>query len=86
MKPETKEAIDRYVSRKIPTGDFLYAVLCNDLRNAIGRADSENLRDIVEIVQYCHWEIPSVCWGSPEEVRAWLAPPMEPEDIIRREA
>ena len=75
MKPETKESIDRYVNDHIPTGSFLEAVLCNNLKEAIGRADSENLRDIVEIVQYCHWEIPSVCWGSPKEVRAWLTPP-----------
>ena len=72
MKPETKEGIDRYVNDHIPTGSFLEAVLCNNLKEAIGRADSENLRDIVEIVQYCHWEIPSVCWGSPKKVRAWL--------------
>ena len=75
MKPETKESIDRYVNDHIPTGSFLEAVLCNNLKEAIGRADSENLRDIVEIVQYCYWEIPSVCWGSPKEVRAWLTPP-----------
>ena len=72
MKEETKESIDRYVSDRIPTGGFLEAVLCNNLKEAIGRADAENLRDIKEIVQYCYWEIPSTCWGSPKEVKAWL--------------
>ena len=72
MKQDTKDSIDRYVKDRIPTGGFLEAVLCNNLKEAVGRADTQNLKDIKEIVQYCYWEIPSVCWGSPEEVKAWL--------------
>ena len=72
MKESTKNTIDRYVSDRIPTGSFVEAVLCNNLKEAIGQADTENLRDIKEIVQYCYWEIPGSCWGSPEAVKNWL--------------
>ena len=72
MKESTKNTIDRYVSDRIPTGSFVEAVLCNNLKEAVGRADRENLRDIKEIVQYCYWEIPGICWGSPEAVKNWL--------------
>jgi hypothetical protein len=71
--PDTvKQAIDRYVKRHEPVGDFLRAVLSNDLREALVRADSTNLNSLREIVGYCHWEIPSKCWGSPERYKDWL--------------
>lgn len=73
MKDITKETIDNYVKHGIPTGGFMEAVLCNDLKEAIGRADAENLRDIKEIVSYVYWEIPANCHGSPEKVREWIA-------------
>lgn len=72
MKDSTLNAIIRYVDNRIPTGDFLYAVLTNNLKDSFALADDENCRDLKEIVQYCYWEIPSECWGSPEKVRVWL--------------
>lgn len=72
MKPSTFDAINRYVNQHIPTGDFLYAVLTNNLKESFAQADDENGRDLKEIVNYCYWEIPSECWGSPEKVRVWL--------------
>jgi len=72
MKQSTKEGIERYVEQGVPLGDFLLAVLSNDLKGAFGRADDENRRDLYEIVQWCYNEIPSDCWGSPEKVRQWL--------------
>lgn len=72
MKKEIKEAIDRYVKDKIPTGGFLKSVLSNDLVGAITRADHINKADLEEIVHYCIWNIPSNCWGSPEIYRSWV--------------
>lgn len=68
----TKEAIDRYVQHHIFPGDFLYAVLTNNLRESFARADMENLGCLYEIVKYCYWEIPGVCWESEEKVDKWL--------------
>lgn len=72
MKPETKDGIDRFAREGCPVGDFLYAVLTNNLKDAFGRADGDNKQDLEEIVRYCYWEIPANCWGSEEKVEAWL--------------
>jgi hypothetical protein len=72
MKASTKAGIDRYAATGCPVGGFLTAVLSNDLKNAVMRADDENSADLFEIVRYCYWEITSPCWGSPEIVRAWI--------------
>lgn len=72
MKPETKESLDRYATQGVPTGDFLRAVLSNDLTEAFGRADDDNRRDMYDICSYVYNELPSPCHGSPEKVTAWI--------------
>ena len=69
-----RQAIDNYVKHHRPTGSFTRAVLENDLREAIARADVFSMAAIKDIVMYCHWEITGDCWGSPKKVEAWLAP------------
>lgn len=66
-------ALERYIDKGIPPGGFLTAVLSNDLRNAVGRADAENRERIGDYVIYLYNDAPSVCWGSPEKVEAWIA-------------
>ncbi len=66
------ESLERYVEHGILPGNFLQAVLCNDLTMAVGRADSVNIHLIPEYVKYLYNEAPSACWGSPEKVRAWV--------------
>jgi hypothetical protein len=61
-----------YVEGKQTPGGFLYAVLCNDLFRAVGRADKEMLPLIPLLCSYIHWEIPASCHGSPEIVEAWM--------------
>ena len=72
IKKSVLDSLDRYVNDKIPTGGFLEAVLCNNLMEAVGRADDDNLRNLYTICMYVRWEIPHNCHGSPEKVRAWL--------------
>jgi hypothetical protein len=67
-----KASIDRYVEKRQPVGDFLRAVLSNDLREAVIRADETNLRELKQIVGYCYWEIPGKCWGSPKAYKEWI--------------
>ena len=67
----TREGLDAWASSGRPTGGFLRAVLENDLRGALSRADHENARAIAAIVSYCHNELPGGCWGSPERYRTW---------------
>jgi hypothetical protein len=68
----TIEALDRYVKQKIRTGDFLYAVLTNDLFGAVGKSDMNNRKAIQDICKYVYNHIPGSCWGSEEIVENWL--------------
>ncbi len=72
IKKSTMDSIQRYVKDYIRTGDFLYAILTNNLFEAVGRADDENRQTLPEICCYIYNEIPSDCWGSKEKVKAWL--------------
>ncbi len=48
----TQASITRYVEQGIKPGGFLTAVLSNDLRNATGRADEQNLAALPAIVRW----------------------------------
>jgi hypothetical protein len=61
----------RYVDEGILPGDFLTAVLRNDLRAACQRADDENLENLPAFVCWLYNEAPGGSWGSPERVQAY---------------
>lgn len=67
-----KDQIDEYVRERTYVGGFLAAVLENDLRNAVSRADGLNLSLLPDYVRYLYNHCPAPCWGSPEKVEAWL--------------
>jgi len=71
------EGINRHALLHQQVGHFLTAVLSNNLREAFARADNENQKTMHQIVSYCHNQIPGVCWGSPEKVKAWIEMPVE---------
>ena len=73
MIPEDiKQTLELYVNDKIPTGDFVRAVLANDLKGAFGRADMNNRYALFDIVAYVVNELPYTCRGSYERVDRWL--------------
>ena len=72
IRPDIRASLDRYAERGIPTGDFLRAVLSNDLMDAMGRADDYNRSTLYEICSYVYNELPGLCHGSPEYVNRWL--------------
>ena len=79
MIPEhLRRAIDRYVEHGTPLGGFLTAVICNDLKGALGKADTVSRASLFDIVSYCYNEIPSDCWGSPEKMAAWMKERFKP--------
>lgn len=73
LPEDTQAQIDAYVKNHEEPGHFITAVLSNDLKGAIARADMDNLRNLPAIVAYCHNRIPGRCWGSREKVAAWIA-------------
>lgn len=65
-------AIERYVREGVPPGDFLTAVICNDLKRAVSAADEDNRRNLPAFVGYFYNNCPSGCWGSKEKMYWWL--------------
>lgn len=72
IEPRFRESIDAYVATGRPTGGFLEAVLTNDLKESIARADERAIDNLPHIVAYLYNETPSGCWGSRERVREWI--------------
>lgn len=67
------KAMRQYVEQHQPPGDFLTAVLSNNLRKAFRYADDENKLLIEQYVDWAYWQIPDLAWGSPEAVAKWIA-------------
>lgn len=61
---EIKRALDRYVVSGVPTGDFLRAVLANDLMLAVQRADPVNYQHLFAICAYVWERLPEECHGN----------------------
>jgi hypothetical protein len=62
----------RWIENGIPPGHFLTAVLTNDLREAVKRADDTNINRLPDYVKFLHNYAPSGCWGSVENFMRWL--------------
>lgn len=63
--------ITRWVEDAIYPGHFLTAILSNDLAEAVGRADDENMQNIPAYMGYLYNMVPSACHGSVEKMKAW---------------
>ena len=66
------ESLKRYQNGGIPPGGFLRAVLENNLCEAIGHADDNNLPALRDIVGWVYNRMPSAAWGSREKYKAWI--------------
>jgi len=67
------ESLTRWIERgQLPSSGFLGAVLRNDLCDACARADSTNAGLLRVYMAWLSKVAPSVCWGSPAKVDAWV--------------
>ncbi len=73
ISASVKGEIDRHVKHGCPCGDFVTAVLDNDLKEAFGRADDKNTATMREIVTYIYNHVPIGCQGSKLKRQAWQA-------------
>jgi hypothetical protein len=64
--------MQRYIENRVPPGDFLYAVLTNDLIGAYDRADDVNSARLRDYALFLYNQAPRACYGSKENVAAWL--------------
>ena len=62
----------RYIEDGILPGDFLHALLTNDLKGTFAHADETNALFIREWVMWLYNECPSVAQGSVVAVNAWV--------------
>jgi len=65
-------AIRTHVNDRRPVGDFLTALLENNLKESVIRADHINLAALVDWCRLLYNFVPSACQGSPAKVKAWL--------------
>ena len=72
VPPRMMGGLRRYIEHGVPAGSFLMAVVENDLKNAVGRADEENLTNLPAYVYFLYNEAPGGCWGSQEKVERWI--------------
>ena len=72
IPPHLLRSMEMYVNERRPVGHFLSAVICNDLTEAIGRADERSLRALEHIVGWFFNKAPASCCGSEEKMNAWL--------------
>lgn len=73
------ESLECYIKHGCPVGDFLTAVLCNDLMGACGRADDENMANLPAYCAYLYNEAPAGCHGSKENVARWIKTHWKPQ-------
>lgn len=66
-------AIERYINQGIPPGDFLTAIICNDLKESVARADDENMANLPAYVAWFYNEAPVLAWGSRERMQTWIS-------------
>jgi len=73
MLPEhMRDGMKLYFEEGIEPGDFAYAVLCNDLVGAYGRADAINTARMRDWAKFLYNEAPRGSWGSKQAVEDWL--------------
>ncbi len=71
IPPRMMGGIERYIIEGIIPGQFLQAVICNDMKEAFGRADDENFHLMPAYVNYFYNEAPAPCWGSRKDMDTW---------------
>jgi len=67
-----RSVMKRYIEERIPPGDFLEAVLANDLFGAVRRADEINRAALHRYPLWLYNHAPPLCYGTREKVQKWL--------------
>lgn len=73
VPPHMWDAVTNYFVHRYQPGGFLTALLSNDLMGAMGKADDVNASNMHQWCQFLYNYAPSGSYGSPENVRGWLA-------------
>jgi hypothetical protein len=66
------ESIVEYIVVGRPTGEFLAALLSNDLLRAVKKADDLNIQRLRDYGVFLEGCAPSLCYGSPSMYNEWI--------------
>lgn len=66
------DGLRRYIEHGYEPGGFMRAVLCNDLQEAVLRADGINVSKLPHWVIWVRDNLPGGCKGSYEAYNAWV--------------
>lgn len=69
--PHLRRGLVLYVEQGVMPGQFLSAVLCNDLTKAVASADAVCRARLVDVVEWVWRNLPGNCWGSHNKVLEW---------------
>ncbi len=72
IPPLVWEALDKYIRFHQPTGGFLRALLTNDLRETVFRADDNSFAALKPIILVLYNYAQGGCYGSQERYQAWV--------------
>jgi hypothetical protein len=73
IPPAILEGLTLYAQEGKPVGSFLEYVICNNLVDAVGKADPYSRVALPSIVSFLYMDMPSICWGSKKVYNAWIA-------------
>lgn len=72
LPPHMRDGARLYVEKGVPGGSFMTAVFSNDFLGAFRRADDANTAAMRSWAAWLHNDAPRDCYGSPEDVSAWI--------------
>jgi len=73
VPPHMREEVQAYVETGRVPGDFLVAMLENNLVRVLQLADDINRMQLDQWALFLYHNAPALCWGSKEKVAAWVA-------------
>jgi hypothetical protein len=68
----TRYAVARYLLNGLQPGGFLSAVLRNQLRESMARADADNRRNLQLLLGFLFNEVPDCAHGQSDSIDKWL--------------
>ena len=71
--PDVIDSLKRFANDGVNPGDFLLAVIANDLVEAFGRADEHSIDNMPHIVAWVYNYMPIVACKSYENANKWMS-------------
>jgi hypothetical protein len=81
IRSDMLAALERYIDQGVPVGNFLQAVLENDLHEAVSRADDDNMANLPAFAAWLYNEAPAGSW-RPGNYDRWIVRHREANAII----